>query len=155
MTKGFICILALASFVPSRSANLSFTIITNESSISLGGTAASFPIQEQSPGSLTTHFFGQIQALVTGATLVFPGGSALTALTNGSWQPLPGGSTGQAPADYGGKANVFGATAYAAFRKVALDVQSGLIPLKSDNTFEASALTFVFPTNSTTTFDYD
>jgi hypothetical protein len=111
-------------------------------------------IAEQGPGSLTTILSGSVNAEVTPTTIRFTGASLLDALPNGSWQPLPEGGAGEAPADFGAKTEspLFG-TIQAAVRDVILDLQSDALPLQ-DMAFDASQIQFISPTNSAGAFDY-
>ena len=135
-------------------APVQFTIDPAKSQISLGGTVLGNPLQEQGPGSLSSTFSGTILANVSTTGIQFTGGSALAALTNGVWKPGLGGASGSAPADYGGKASTLLGTLTGALRNLLLDVTSGVLPISSGQ-FDASALVFAFPTNSSATFDYD
>src|SRR5215510_10622334 len=92
-------------------ASATFTIVSNESQLTLSGTsvygALSAPVSSQSSGSLTTSYIGSINTDIDGANIAFTGDSTIAALTNGTWQPAPGGAIGtSALADYGGKATV-------------------------------------------------
>jgi hypothetical protein len=110
------------------------------SSLTLSGSVAGFSLQQQGPGSLVTTYSGTIDAAFDASTIQF-NSAAADATINGSWQPLPGGSTGSAPADYGAQAS-FGAagTAFGAGRNLVLDITSGVITL-SGTSFDASQLT--------------
>jgi len=88
-------------------AVINFTLMTAASSLTLGGNIDGNAIQAQGAGSLTTTYSGVVQLDVddTANTLqALKSGTAVTAMVNGSWQPLPGGAAGTAPANYGGKA---------------------------------------------------
>jgi hypothetical protein len=74
-------------------------------------------------------------------------------MTNGVWEPAPGGSTGTGPADFGGKAQVL-FTAKAALRNLLLDVTSPSIPY-TNGQFNASSLTFAFAANGSSSLDYN
>jgi hypothetical protein len=66
--------------------------------------AYSQDIQEQEPGSLSTHYSGTLNALYDPSAKTFQflaAGSSLTAANSGSWEPLAGGTYGYAPANYG------------------------------------------------------
>jgi hypothetical protein len=125
-----------------------------KSSITLSGNILGTAIQEQGPGSLTTHFAGSIRFETTPASITFPGGSVVDAITNGVWAPNGGGGSGSAPADFAGEARSFLATVKGAFRNLVLDVTSGALPL-ANGEFDASALVFAFPTTATASLDYD
>jgi hypothetical protein len=137
-----------------RATPVEFTIDEAQSKISLSGTVLGNAVQEQQTGSLTTSFYGKILADVGAAGIQFTGGSALTARTNGVWQPGPNGGAGSAPADYAAQATTFLGSVKGALRNIVLDLSSGVLPITSTR-FDASALLFAFPTNSTASFDYD
>ena len=130
-----------------------FTLDTNQSSLTISGNAAGYTLVEQGPGSLTTKYAGTIQAIVTGTTIEFPGQSLIQALTNGSWQPKPDGSAGNAPADYGGSANAGVATATTALRNIQLDAVSAIVSINNGR-FDASSVTFLFPSNAPSAIAY-
>ena len=131
-----------------------FTIDTNQSSLSITGSVQGATFVQQGPGSLTTKYGGTIQAAQTANTIQFTGLSAITAHTNGSWQPLTNGaSPGSAPANYGATADFGIATGLAAIRLMVLDVTSPPISVNSGQ-FDSRDLTFLFPTNATSTLDY-
>ena len=90
---------------------------------------------------------------MTGTTIQFPGQSLILALTNGSWQPKPDGSAGNAPADYGGSANAGVATATTALRNIQLDALSPVVSI-SNGQFDAGSVTFLFPSNAPSAIAY-
>jgi len=133
-----------------------FTIDETQSRITLDGSVLGYTLQEQGPGSLNTTFKGKILADVGASTVQFTGGSVIAANTNGVWKPGPGGAAGSAPADYAAQATaLFGAISVkGALRNILLDVTSSSLSLTNGH-FDASALVFSFPTNATSSFDYD
>jgi hypothetical protein len=135
-------------------APVQFTVDESQSKITLSGTVLGIALQEQGPGSMTTSFYGTIAADVTSSAIQFTGGSALTARTNGVWQPGPKGASGSAPADYAAQATTIISSVKGALRNIVLDLTSGVLPI-SGGLFDASALVFAFPTNSVASFDYD
>ena len=130
-----------------------FNLDPARSSITLSGSVVGNAFKEQGPGSLITSFSGTIAANLTGSTIQFIGGSAIDALSSGNWQPTTNGAAGNAPADYGGTAGNFLATAFAAGRNILVDVFSGPLPMTSGS-FDSSRLAFSFPTNATSVLDY-
>jgi hypothetical protein len=130
-----------------------FTLDTNQSSITISGTVVGTTMQPQGTGSLTTSYAGTIQTAVTDATIQFIGQSLIQAQTNGSWQPLPDGSTGNAPADYGAQGTSPLGSGQAALRNVLFDVTSLLLNL-TNNHFDSRNLTFFFPSNATSSIAY-
>lgn len=143
---------ALVGGMFSASGNV-FSIDPSRSSLTLSGSILGYAVSPQGAGSLTAAYAGSIQVSQAAGTIQFTGGSLITAETNGSWQPLPGGSSGSAPADYGGVATSEFETAYAALRSILLDVTSPPLTVTSGQ-FNASSLTFLFPSNATSAIDY-
>lgn len=159
MKKAIFCAINALLTASLMSAPVTFNLVENESIITISGNVAGFAVSQQAAGSLVTHYTGTILADLTESTLHFTGGSAIDAKTNGVWQPMIGGGTsstpGSDPGDYGGQANAGFATLKAAVRDVLLDVTTpAALPL-NNGTFDASALTFKFPTNATSGFDYN
>ncbi|HZL13274.1 MAG TPA: hypothetical protein VFC85_03950 [Verrucomicrobiae bacterium] len=138
-----------------RAAFETFTIDTSQSQISLSGTIAGFTLVPQGSGSLTNSYTGSIKALVSGSTIQFTGSSAITATTNGSWQPALGGVNGSAAGNYGGQISIYGIyTGYGAARNIILDLTSPSLALSGTN-FDSSALVFSFALYSGAEFDYN
>jgi hypothetical protein len=131
-----------------------FQVDTNLSAVTLGGSAAGIAFTEQGPGSLTTHFMGTVQAEVTPASISFPGGSVVVAMTNGNWQPLPGGGAGAAPANYGIKVSAgFLVSGTCAARGVTLDIINDSLPV-SQGVFPAQGLNVIYRTNPAPQLDF-
>jgi hypothetical protein len=144
----------LSVMVASLCANgQGFTLVTNQSTVTISGSVIGGPITAQGPGSLTTTFGGSLQATVGGTTIQFTGQSQIVGETNGSWQPLADGTAGSAPADFGGSANASFASGNAAIRNVELDVTSPAIPISGQ--FNATNLTFSFPSNALSSLAYN
>jgi hypothetical protein len=100
---------------------LSFTLDSTRSSLALSGDVAGSTIQQQGSGSLTTTYSGKVAALwdQVGSTISFlSAGTDAVAGISGNWQPLPGGASGSAPANYGGQAQIILITARAALREM-------------------------------------
>jgi hypothetical protein len=131
-----------------------FMLDTNNSSLTISGTLGSAKFQQQGPDSMTTKISGTIIADVTSSNITFAGGSAMIALTNGNWQPGPGGVAGSAPANFGVKVTVYYIiTAMAAVRNALLDVTSSPLTV-TGGAFPGRQLQFFFPPASTTVLDY-
>lgn len=131
-----------------------FTLDTNQSSLTLSGSLVGVTMTQQGTGSLTTKYAGTIQAAQTAGTLQFTGASLITALNSGSWQPLPGGASGSAPANYGLKASqLFVLNILAAIRGLQFDVTSPALTVAGGQ-FDEGSVTFLIPTNATSTIDY-
>ena len=131
-----------------------FVLDTNNSSLTISGTLGSAKFQQQGPDSLITKIGGTIKADVTSSNITFVGGSVITALTNGSWQPGPGGVAGSAPANYGMKVTVYiFITAMAAVRNAHLDVTSSALAV-TGGAFSSKQLQFNFLPTPATVLDY-
>ena len=98
-----------------------FQVDPTASSLTVSGTALGAPIQQQGPGSLTTTYRGPLLVQLAPGTIQFPGGSAVTANNSGNWQPLPGGASGSAPANYGGRVIILFQVSNAAVRDAVFD----------------------------------
>jgi len=140
--------------ISAQAAPQSFTLDSSQSQVTLAGKAVGFTFVEQGPGSLTTHYSGTVKAELGASTIQFTGGSTIVAQTNGVWQPAAGGGAGNAPADYGAKANLGLGTAYTAMRNVVLDLTSAALNINNGN-FDSTALVISFPTNAHSVFDYN
>ncbi len=144
-----ICIFAAAL---SLAAPVAFTIDHSRSTVTLSGNVTisgigTFSFQPQATGSLSTTCTGTILANLSPPYLSFPGGSSIVAVTNGVWQPAPGGASGSAPADFGGKITPPLTTGYFAARNIQLDVTSSPAGITNGG-FAAGALIVTFLTNS-------
>jgi hypothetical protein len=100
---------------------LSFAIDSPSSSLTLSGDVGGTALQQQGAGSLTTHYSGTVAAVwdrAAGTINFVSAGSDAVAANSGSWQPLPGGGSGSAMANYGAQVSLglFG-TARAALRE--------------------------------------
>jgi hypothetical protein len=102
-------------------APLMFTIDSPSSALTLSGDVGGSAIQQQGAGSLTTHYSGTIAAVWdnTAGTINFlSAGSDAVAANSGSWQPLAGGGSGSAPANYGARVTAGLVTVQAALREL-------------------------------------
>ena len=124
------------------------SVITESGSITANGVT--LPFAEQGTGSLSTHYAGTVLVNLTPPTLQFPGGSLILAITNGSWQPAPGGAAGSAPADSAGKISYslffFSLNGYMAGRDIKLDLTSPSLPMTNSG-FDGSQLAVTYLTN--------
>ena len=91
-------------------AIISFSLVQAHSA-TLSGTVGAFPITQQGAGSLTTSFTGAVQVDLDLANnlITFMPAQEAVAQNTGNWQPLAGGNSGSAPADYGGRVVSLGA----------------------------------------------
>jgi hypothetical protein len=117
-----------------------FSIVTNQSSITLSGTVdsafGSAPIQAQGSGTIKTDLFA--------SGISFLSGSTIDANENGSWKPLADASDGSAPADYGAKATfLLFITVNFAGRNLVAGLTSGILPISSDQ-FDLSTTSVTF-----------
>jgi hypothetical protein len=106
---------------PLRPLMFAFSIDSVNSSLSLSGDVDGSPIQPQGAGSLTTSYSGTIAAVwdrEAGTINFLAATSDAVAANSGSWQPLPGGGGGSAPANYGGQVNTLFVTGRAALREM-------------------------------------
>jgi hypothetical protein len=102
-------------------APLTFAIDSAGSALTLSGDVGGTSIQQQGAGSLTTHYSGTIATVWdrVGSTINFlSAGSDGVAANSGNWQPLPGGGSGSAPANYGAQVTILFTTARAAVREL-------------------------------------
>lgn len=132
----------------------SYVIDPALSIISVSGHLGGYTLVSQGASSLTTAYEGVIRAVISSNQIGFPGGSLIDAQVSGAWQPLPGGDSGTAPADYGGVAvGPLGiVTIYATLRNLVLDLDSPCVPLNGGQ-FAATALTFLPASNPSPTVD--
>jgi len=131
----------------------SFTLVPASSELTVGVTVSGATATSQGTSSLnsselslTTHFTGNIQTDLTGQSLTFTGGSAVTAENNGTWLPNSSlGSPGQ-PANFAGMINLgflFG-NVYAAARGWVFDMTSPQYTVPANGSFStADSLTMV------------
>lgn len=134
----FLAIALICLAGPAESAVTHWTVQSASSSLMLSGALSSggthiFTLEPQGAGSLETYYSGTItsqQDVATGlpTTIQFLSAS-LTAANSGNWQPLPGGSTGSAPANYGIGYVEFVPVVQAALRDIELNITSGVRPL--------------------------
>src|SRR5262249_35952081 len=103
--------------VTASATPLTFLVDSSSSSLTLSGDVSGSAIQPQAAGSLTTSYVGTIAAMwdrVANTINFLSAGSDVSALNSGNWQPLVGGGSGSAPANYGGQGNLGFVTAGAA-----------------------------------------
>jgi hypothetical protein len=99
---------------------LSFAIDMPNSSLTLSGDFGGTAFQQQGAGSLTTHYSGTVAAVwdrAAGTINFVSAGSDAVAGISGNWQPLPGGGSGSAAANYGAQVSTLFGTARAALRE--------------------------------------
>ena len=127
------------------------TVVVAEmnSQLTLSGDVNGSPIREQGPGSLTTQYTGQVHVDVgqddmgnlTTIQFLNDGVTSVNADISGNWQPLPGGGSGTAPANYGGKFTFF-SDAFVAIREAMLGAASdalALVPQGDGQTYTFSS----------------
>jgi hypothetical protein len=153
MRKSRAAIVAVSGgFLASSTAlgqNAQFEVDAAASSLAVTGTALGSPILTQGPGSLTTTYQGPLFLQLTPTSIAFPGGSEVTANNSGSWQPLPGGDPGSAPANYGGRVVILFSTSLAAVRDAVFDVTTlAPFPLTSTGNSSSFSSSATFTTTS-------
>ena len=134
-----------------------FAVDSSKSQLTISGQVSGYTFTAQGQGSLTAAYNGALNATISGSTIQFTGSSAIAAITNGVWQPAPGGTPGSAPVDYGAQVQVFvlffTVTTYGAARNIVVDLTSPVLTLTQTN-FDSSKLVLSIVTNSSPVFDY-
>jgi hypothetical protein len=117
-----------------------FTLDPTQSSLTLSGTIETSlgngTLMQQGPGSLTTTYEGTVAVDVGrfASSIAFLGSnSSVVADNSGSWQPLPGGGSGSAPANYGGQTSISFASALAAVRSLTVTASTNAEPMTPDS----------------------
>jgi hypothetical protein len=134
--------------VTASATPLTFLVDSSSSSLTLSGDVSGSAIQPQAAGSLTTSYVGTIAATwdrVANTINFLSAGSDVSALSSGNWQPLAGGGSGNAPANYGGQVNLGFVTAVAALREV-----HGLLSTSTPLSLSGTG-PFTFPSTQTFT----
>ena len=130
-----------------------FSVVEEESILSLSGTALNIAIETQEEGSLSAAYSGTLRILLSADKIQFQPASQIDAQPSGEWEPKPGGKSGSAPADYGGivPGNALFGNTLAAARNVKFTLASDWIDLNNRNEgtseFSASSLLFTIPTD--------
>jgi hypothetical protein len=128
---------------PVLAAERVYNILTSQSSVAISGNlvtpVGTAQLQEQGPGSLTTRYSGTIRADRGEGSIEFLSGSVIDAGVSGNWRPLPDAGIGSAPADYGGTASRFGFSAELAARDLAADLNSGVLSVGGDGSFNIAS----------------
>ena len=136
---------------PLAGDSIVFSVVEEESILSLSGTALGIAIQAQEEGSLSAAYSGTFQLLMTDDRIQFQPASQIDAQPSGEWEPKSEGKRGSAPADYGGivPGNALIGNTFAAARNVKFTLASDWIELSERNEermeFSASSLLFVIP----------
>ena len=121
-----------------------FTVNSTETSMSMAGNldfeGVIIKLSPQAAGSLTAHYSGTVSADVTGTSITFTGGSNITAIATGKYNP------GGTAADYAGQggASIFGfsVSGIAAIRGLIGNLTSKAIPITSSGSFNSTPLSF-------------
>lgn len=135
---------------PPAGDSIAFSVVEEESVLSLSGTALGIAIQAQKEGSLSAAYSGTLRILLADGRIQFQPASQINAQPSGEWEPKSGGKSGSAPADYGGivPGNLLG-NIFAAARNVKFTLASDWIELserdKERMEFSASSLLFAIP----------
>jgi hypothetical protein len=131
-----------------------FTVDSDASNLAITGLVLGNALKSQAANSLTTTFGGEIHAVLSDSQIVIQPESIIDANPSGDWSPLPGGKSGKAPADYGGKATVFIASADAAARNIEFSLSSDNIALAADGAeFPVNTMTIAIPEESAAAVD--
>ena len=97
--------LTLLSNSSANAVPRDFTLVTNQSSITLSGTVTTSlgtaPIEQQGAGGLTASYSGTIKTDRASNAISFLAGSMVDANVTGNWRPLADAADGTSPADYG------------------------------------------------------
>jgi len=141
LTIGGTLFLALIVSMSSARA-FTFTINPALSNLTLSGSIAGTAFGQQGAGSLVTNYTGTIDSSFTGSTITF-NSAAASANISGVWQPLPGGTTGSAPADYGVTASPFGILVLGAIRNLEFSLSSAGPITLTGNSFDATQISFL------------
>lgn len=148
---GVVCIVTVwAAAQGAYALDVTFTLDTPNSVLTMSGNILGSTISAQGTGSLSTTYSGTISAQWTPGTILFTAAEA-DANVNGTWQPAVGGGAGSAAADYGGKVTLMVIiTAYLAGRDAEFSLSSAPIALVGNN-FDA---TQVLITTTSGSVDY-
>jgi hypothetical protein len=132
------------------------TLDSAVSTLTLSGTTSFGNLAQQGAGSLTTHYHGTIAfdydpVMHTATFLGAADGTNIVAENSGNWQPMPGGASGSAPANYGAEVVVLFMPQYAAMRNLVSATSSASPVSVAGGTFNASQLSFTIISGN---FDY-
>ena len=134
---------------PLAGDSIVFSVVEEESILSLSGTALGIAIQAQEEGSLSAAYSGTLQLLLADDRIQFQPASQIDAQPSGEWEPKSEGKSGSAPADYGGIVPALIGNIFAAARNVKFTLASDWIELSERNEermeISASSLSFVIP----------
>ncbi|MCC6320942.1 MAG: hypothetical protein IT438_05830 [Phycisphaerales bacterium] len=134
---------ALLATAPSH-AQITLNIVPAQSSLTAGGTAAGLGLSAQGPGADVTSYTGTIvisDPVAGGGAFSFISANAIAGIS-GNWAPNINGAAGTAPANYGLRQTLLGATA--ALRDGRFGLTSGSLTLSggaSGGTYPASQVT--------------
>lgn len=136
---------------PLAGDSIVFSVVEEESILSLSGTALGIAIQAQEEGSLNAAYSGTLRLLLADDRIQFQPASQIDAQPSGEWEPKSEGKSGSAPADYGGivPGTALIGNTFAAARNVKFTIASDWIELSERNEermeFSASSLLFAIP----------
>ncbi len=121
MFAGLVVGASLFAVAPAGAETVQYNIVQEQSALSMGGFLSDSVAGPQTSGSLTTAYFGTINADRTGNTMQFLAGSVIDAVRQASkQQPDADGLPGSDFADYGRFSN----DTVEAFRDVRMDLFS-------------------------------
>ena len=136
---------------PLAADSVVFSVMEEESILSLSGTALGIAIEAQGEGSLSAAYSGTLRILLADDKIQFQPASQIDAQPSGEWEPKSGGKSGSAPANYGGivPGNALFGNTFAAARNVKFTLASDWIDLNDKNEetseFSAASLLFAIP----------
>jgi hypothetical protein len=105
-----------------------FNEVQNQSPLTLSGTIAGQDMQPQGTGALTTTYFGTFGTdidMTNGLIKFIGGGNDFCAANTGNWAPLPDGSDGTAPAEYGFQVSIRNFPFHGAIRDYHMETDTG------------------------------
>jgi hypothetical protein len=119
--------------------DVQLTIVTAQSSLTMGGSLNGTTLTAQGTGSNVTSYSGTMRITTPGSSFSFVHSDA-AANDSGNWQPLVGGATGSAAANYGMRANLVIVIVNAAGRGMHLAFSGGPLTL-TGSSFPMSSVT--------------
>lgn len=142
------CVVGLLSTSSARSELIEFSVDSSQSFLSLAGNVATFPIEEQSPGSLQTSISGTLSAdlhpsIGVREVILISSSAIVPSIQAGPFLPF------DAPAVFAGQATVGALNGYGAVRNVNADI-SGVSSINALGEFDAT----VFSVFISADFDY-
>jgi hypothetical protein len=140
MNRGQVVAWAAAAMLAHvAAADVTLNIVTASSSLTMSGSISGANLTAQGTGGNVTSYTGSIVISTPGSSFSFVSSDAV-ANNSGSWQPLVGGASGTAPANYGMRATIIIQSVNAAGRGMHLGFTGGPITPTGTN-FPMSSVT--------------